>query len=103
QAGILARELVELGGVLGLLQRDPTEFLQGATVTPQPGKFKSPHPHPTATGTLSRNDIETFIENRVEARRNKDWAEADRIRDELKQRGVILEDDPDGTTTWRRE
>jgi cysteinyl-tRNA synthetase len=46
-------------------------------------------------------DIETRIEARAEAKKNRDFAEADRIRDELKAEGVLLEDGPSGTT-WRR-
>ncbi|MGD8965405.1 MAG: cysteine--tRNA ligase, partial [Gammaproteobacteria bacterium] len=45
--------------------------------------------------------IERLIVARKEARGRKDWAEADRIRDELAQAGVILEDGA-GETTWRR-
>ena len=42
------------------------------------------------------------IAARAAARRAKNWAESDRIRDELAAAGVILEDKPGGTTTWRR-
>lgn len=42
------------------------------------------------------NEIEALIEKRNEARKNKDWAEADRIRDELKARNIILKDTPMG-------
>ena len=52
-----------------------------------------------ATGTDA--EIEGLIAQRLAARRAKDWAEADRIRDELKGKGVLLEDGPGGTT-WRR-
>ncbi len=41
-------------------------------------------------------DIEALIERRQDARKNKDWAEADKIRDELKARGIVLEDTPQG-------
>ena len=41
-------------------------------------------------------EIEALIEKRNEARKNKDWAEADRIRDELKARNIILKDTPAG-------
>ena len=41
-------------------------------------------------------EIEALIESRQEARKNKDWAEADKIRDELKARGIVLEDTPQG-------
>jgi cysteinyl-tRNA synthetase len=46
--------------------------------------------------------IEQKIATRLEARKAKNWAESDRIRDELKALGIILEDRPDGTTDWRR-
>jgi len=80
----LAPQLRALGGILGLLQRDPQAFLQAG-----PG------------GVLSDKDIQERIEARLDARRQKNFAEADRIRRELESAGVILEDGPKGTT-WRR-
>ena len=47
-------------------------------------------------------EIEALIEQRTQARKNKDWATADKIRDELKARHVILEDTPQGIK-WRIE
>lgn len=47
-------------------------------------------------------EVETQIEARIAAKKNRDFAEADRIRDVLKQEGIILEDTPDGKTTWRK-
>ena len=46
-------------------------------------------------------EIEALIEKRAEAKKNKDWATADAIRDELKNRGIVLEDSPSGTT-WKK-
>ena len=46
-------------------------------------------------------DIDALIEARNTARENKDWAEADRLRDELDGMGIVLED-KDGRTIWRR-
>lgn len=51
--------------------------------------------------TLS-SDIEALIEKRQEARKNKDWATADKIRDDLKAQGIILKDTPQGVT-WTKE
>ncbi len=48
------------------------------------------------------SDIEALVEKRQEARKNKDWATADKIRDELKAKGIILKDTPQGVT-WTKE
>lgn len=48
------------------------------------------------------DDIEALVQQRQEARKNKDWATADRIRDELKEKGIILKDTPQGVT-WTKE
>jgi cysteinyl-tRNA synthetase len=77
--------LRRLAGILGLLQREPRAFLQGDV----------------APGGLAAEAIEDLIRLRIEARKNRQWAESDRIRDELKAQGVILED-AGGMTTWRR-
>ena len=85
RAGALAACLRELGTILGLLQSDPESYLQeGGT--------------PDAIG---EDEIEALIDRRLQARQEKNWAEADRIRDELEAAGVVLEDGPQGTT-WRR-
>jgi cysteinyl-tRNA synthetase len=48
------------------------------------------------------DDISALVLARTEARAARDWAESDRIRDELAGRGIVLEDGPDGTR-WRRD
>ena len=78
-----ARQLKALGGVLGLLQREPREFLQAAPAG------------------VSEQWIEQRIAARQEARRRKNFSEADRIRQELLDRGIVLED-KGAATTWRR-
>ncbi|WP_203140721.1 cysteine--tRNA ligase [Marinobacter mangrovi] len=84
EASRLAAVLVRLGGVLGLLQQDPEAYFQS-------GSGEGP----------SAEEIEQQIEARAEARRNRDFAEADRIRDTLAEQGVILDDSREGTS-WRR-
>lgn len=81
----LAGRLKALGGIIGLLQRDPTEFLQGGAVS----------------DGLSNEEIDDLIARRKQARADKNWAESDRIRDLLNEHKIILEDTAGGTT-WRR-
>jgi cysteinyl-tRNA synthetase len=100
----LAGVLRHFGDVLGLLQDDPDAFLKGRGVTVELAGLQ-------ATGKvgelgvhvgLSDKEIDDHIDRRIAARKAKNWAESDRIRDELKAQGIILEDRPDGTTDWRR-
>lgn len=57
---------------------------------------------PSVSSGLSEDHIEARIAERTEAKKNRDFATADRIRDELKAEGILLEDGASGTT-WRRE
>jgi cysteinyl-tRNA synthetase len=92
KAASLAAELRRLGGVLGLLGHVPAAWL--ATASQLAG---------IASGdSLDPAEIDQLVAARVEARRNRNWAESDRIRDALAARGVVLEDGPAGTT-WRRK
>jgi len=87
---LCARRLRELGGRLGILRIDPAEFFRGAA-----GQTAS-------QGGVGAADIEALIAQRNQARKDKNFAEADRIRDQLKAMGVTLQDSPQGTT-WRME
>ena len=78
--------LKSLAALLGLLQRDPETFLQAGP----------------AQGDWTPERIEAAIVARIAAKKAKNFSEADRIRDELKAAGVILEDSAKGTT-WRRD
>ena len=80
----LTGQLKALGGTLGLLQRDPQSFLQAG-----------------GGDGLPDAEIQARIDARLAARKAKDYARADRIRKELLDLGVVLEDAAGGTT-WRR-
>lgn len=82
-AAALAAKLRELAGLLGVLQLEPDAFLQAG-----------------AAGKVDAAQVEALIQARLEARAAKNWAESDRIRDELTAMGVVLEDGKGGTT-WR--
>lgn len=80
----VAQLLKGLSGILGLLERDPSAFLQSSVAS-----------------KLSEVDIESMINQRNEARTNKNFAKADQLRKDLLDAGVVLEDSA-GKTTWRR-
>lgn len=84
-AAQLGRLLVKLGGIIGLLQGSPEEYLQGTDDSAVDGAL-----------------IDSLIVQRREARANKDWALADQIRDKLVEMKVVVEDSADGST-WRIE
>tara|TARA_R110002167_G_scaffold52042_3_gene150546 strand:- start:1207 stop:2619 length:1413 start_codon:yes stop_codon:yes gene_type:complete len=85
-AARMAAQLKRLAAVLGLLQQDPECYLQGGQAE---------------TG-LSNTEIEGLIAERAEAKKSRDFARADAVRDVLKVQGVVLDDGRSGTT-WRRE
>ncbi|MFC3094902.1 cysteine--tRNA ligase [Alteromonas sediminis] len=82
EASKLAHVLKSLGAILGILQLDPEQYLQGDS-------------------NSEAQEIEALITKRNQARANKDWAAADEARDALTAMGVTLEDGPEGTT-WRK-
>ena len=80
--------LKTLGGLLGLLQQNPQEYLQNAIAT-------------GPSDALTPDDIELLIQQRISARKEGRYSDADVIRKNLQQQGIILEDSAQGTT-WRR-
>jgi cysteine--tRNA ligase len=84
KADSLAAQMRSLAKVLGLLERDPEQFLQLGADTDEVAK------------------IEALIAQRNEARATKNWAVADAARNELSAMGIVLEDGANGTS-WRRQ
>lgn len=82
-AAALGARLRELAAVTGLLQLDADQYLQAG-----------------AAGRVDAAEVEALIQARLQARAEKNWAESDRIRDQLAEMGVVLEDSK-GVTTWR--
>lgn len=82
----LAATLRAMADVLGILQSDPEAYFKAGG---------------EATGGLSDADIDALIARRWQARQDKNWAESDRIRDQLAEQGIVLDDGREGTT-WRR-
>ena len=77
----LKAELMYSAELLGLLYQEPEAWFKGDSSNDQ--------------------EIEDLINKRIEAKKNKDWATADKIRNDLKEQGIVLEDTPTGTT-WKR-
>jgi len=103
-ASAFARALLDMGQVIGVLREDPEDWFKRADVvsrsigdeaTSASGAVEG------AGGELSDADIDAMIEARNQARANKDWNEADRLRDRLADAGISLEDSSEGTI-WRR-
>jgi cysteinyl-tRNA synthetase len=85
---VLAGQLKALGGILGLLERAPHDFLQARADAQDAGGWSDEH-------------IEAAIAARAAAKKDRNYAEADRLRAELADAGIVLEDSVQGTS-WRR-
>ena len=79
----LKAQLLADAYMLGLLYNEPEKWFKGED------------------DNAETAEIEALIAKRADAKKNKDWATADAIRNELKERGIVLEDSPTGTT-WKR-
>ncbi|HEX8571480.1 MAG TPA: cysteine--tRNA ligase [Allosphingosinicella sp.] len=91
--------LRKAGALLGLLQDDPLQWFQGSA--PSVPDRVDPRLREEAGAFLDPTEIQLRIDRRAEAKKARDYAEADRIRSDLAAQGVMLEDGPAGTT-WRR-
>jgi len=80
-------EINHFGNTLGILEYQPDEYLQG-------------HKLEKASSGITEEEIQELIEERISARKEKNWARADEIRDELDAKGILLEDKAEGTL-WR--
>ncbi|MGH8471851.1 MAG: DALR domain-containing protein, partial [Gammaproteobacteria bacterium] len=93
QAADAGAALRHFAGVIGLLGSDPEHYLKWGRAGAKAPKAEQ--------ATLADEDVERLLEQRAAARNRRDWAESDRIRACLVDRGVILEDSATGTR-WRR-
>ncbi|WP_049630039.1 cysteine--tRNA ligase [Cellvibrio sp. pealriver] len=82
----LASELKALGSILGIFRFDPTEFLQSG-----------------AGDQISADEVNALVAERIQAKKDKNYARADEIRKQLTANKIVIEDAKDGTTQWRRE
>jgi cysteinyl-tRNA synthetase len=128
KAAALSAELRSLAGVLGILALEPEQWFRLAKpampgtknyrLVGEPGEFTITGGSADLAGAesgdagvaagaaagapLGDGEVQQFVDARIAARKAKDFAESDRIRDLLAAAGVIVEDKPGGKSTWRR-
>jgi cysteinyl-tRNA synthetase len=96
-AAELAAELLELGGLVGLLRVQPEQWFRLSSTLSLEAADAGGAQH-----TLHEERIQALIAERLAARASRQFAAADQIRKQLALAGVVLEDQPDGGTLWKR-
>ncbi|MDY6903156.1 MAG: cysteine--tRNA ligase [Thermodesulfobacteriota bacterium] len=82
-------DMRKMGRILGLFNSSAKAY------------FETQRTHAAAKGSVDPAEIEAMIQARADARKARDFAAADQIRDQLIEMDIVLEDLPDGTTTWK--
>ncbi|MEO8599498.1 MAG: cysteine--tRNA ligase, partial [bacterium] len=95
QSPMVARQLLGLASTIGLLQRDADDFLKGRNAAKDVAQDLD-------ASSISEDEIESMINARAEAKKSRNFAEADRIRAALLNNRIVLEDKVGSTTDWRR-
>lgn len=80
----IKKKLLAAGNLIGILQQAPKKWFRG-------------------TLEIDEVEINNLVESRVQAKKSKDYALADEIRDKLNLMGIDLQDKPDGTSSWRKK
>jgi len=104
--GRITAQMKALGAVLGIAQGDPAVYFQSPTRYSrraiEENTQRSGDSAPASSQMMAEEQIEALIAQRIEAKKNRDFAQADQIRATLKEAGVELDDKPGGLTQWRR-
>jgi cysteinyl-tRNA synthetase len=106
EARAIAEAMGEVGGVLGVLRVPVKEWVFGRShgISGDVTVGLTPEAEMTYTvgGAISDEEVDRLVDERLSARKSRDFKRADEIRNQLQAAKIILEDRPDGTTRWKR-